>query len=167
MSDGAHIVWESPYTPLSIKLPYDASLTGAVISHLMEDQSEKFIAFASKFLALAKWSCMEIEKGSLSYSWQFKTFHQCYIGNDLCWLMIINCTFSTTSDFFGVAGTQNRPLQSRYWVCHWGAKLWTLSELGCWLVARFLLVLFLIPIDTGILERTRVVGGFLGYFFLL
>lgn len=71
MSDGAHIVQESPYTPLSIKLPYDASLTGtgAVISHLMEDQSERFIAFASKFLTLARWSCVEIEKGSLSYSW--------------------------------------------------------------------------------------------------
>ena len=76
MSNGAHIVQESPYTPLSIKLPYDASLsgTGAVISHVMEDQSERPIDFASKFPTLAKWSCMEIEKGSLSYSWQLKLF---------------------------------------------------------------------------------------------
>lgn len=70
------ILCESPCTPLPIKLPYDASLTGtgAVISHLMEDQSERSIAFASKFLTLAKWSCVEIEKGSLSYSWQLKLF---------------------------------------------------------------------------------------------
>lgn len=76
MSNGAHIVRETSYTPLSIKLPYDASLsgTGAVISHLMEDQSERSIAFASKFLTLAKWSCVEIEKGSPSYSWQLKLF---------------------------------------------------------------------------------------------
>lgn len=70
------ILCESPCTPLPIKLPYDASLTGtgAVISHLMEDQSERSIAFTSKFLTLAKRSCVEIEKGSLSYSWQLKLF---------------------------------------------------------------------------------------------
>lgn len=74
MSNGAHMVRESPYTPLSIKLPYDASLsgTGAVISHLMEELSERSIAFASKFLTLAKRSRVEIEKGSLSYSGQLK-----------------------------------------------------------------------------------------------
>lgn len=64
MSDGAHIVPESPYTPLSIKLPYDASLTGtgAVISHLMEDQSERFIAFASKFLTLKNGAAWKLRK---------------------------------------------------------------------------------------------------------
>lgn len=96
MSDGAHIVPESLHTPLSIKLPYDASLTGAaaVISHLREDQRGRFVAFASKYLTLAKWSCMEIERGSLSCSQQFKPSHQCYVGNGLCWLKIISCTFS-------------------------------------------------------------------------
>lgn len=56
MSNGAHIVQESPYTSLSIKLRYDSFLSGigAVISSLLEDESERSIAFASKFLTLAK-----------------------------------------------------------------------------------------------------------------
>lgn len=72
--------------------------------------------------------------------------------------------YSETSDFCGAAGIQNNHYKGDAG-CITEELNFELSQ--GWGLAGLLVFLFLIQIGIGILERTRVVGGFLERFFLL
>ena len=69
-----------PERPL--KLAYDASSVGvgALLSHVMEDGSERPIAFASRTLTKAERNYSQIDKEALALVWGVKKFHLYLLG---------------------------------------------------------------------------------------
>ncbi|KAL5267338.1 hypothetical protein ACHWQZ_G004399 [Mnemiopsis leidyi] len=68
-----------PYDPrLPVKIDTDASATGigAVISHVMEDGTERPIEFASRTLSKSERNYSQIEKEALSLVWGVGKFHK-------------------------------------------------------------------------------------------
>ena len=66
------------YEPsLPLRLPYDASPVGigAILSHVMNDGSERAIAFASRTSAKTEKGQVQIDKEALEIIWGVKKFH--------------------------------------------------------------------------------------------
>ena len=53
---------------------------GAVLSHIMEDGSERPIIFSSRILSKAQWNYSQIEKEGLAIIFGVKKFHQYVYG---------------------------------------------------------------------------------------
>ena len=68
-----------PYDPrLPVKIDTDASATGigAVISHVMEDGTERPIEYASRTLSKSERNYSQIKKEALSLVWGVGKFHK-------------------------------------------------------------------------------------------
>ena len=66
------------YEPsLPLGLPYDASHVGigAILSHVMNDESERAIAFASSTSTKTEKDQVQIDKEALEIIWGVKKFH--------------------------------------------------------------------------------------------
>lgn len=117
---------------MEIILATDASPfgVGAVLSHCMEDGSERPIAYASRLLSVAESNYLQLDKEALTIVYGVKQFHQYVYGR----------SFTILSDhkplMYIFYKTRSVPLMASAWVQRWALTLGAYTFQICYKAGR-------------------------------
>ena len=80
LTEDTVLVHYEPARPLLLACDSSAYGIGAVLSHRMDDGSERPVCFASRTLSAAEREYAQIERKALSIVWGLRKFHQYLLG---------------------------------------------------------------------------------------